>query len=257
IVRRLFGGWGMGTELSETALIRARELCGVTGAVADAHELPFRDKSFDLTICSEVLEHVTNPGLVVSELERVTRGHVVLTTPAARNVRVRQAHFENLDPGEHHRHLHYFTESELSALFTLPHAMMAARSKFVGRLFDVIAADNEHRPEWREAFLQFVVANSDLTGQSRRALRVALIDRYASPRWFDTWIGPNTVAWCLRLDAALCELAPRLCHDFLVVAGRTGGAAPTLASPKLSRRALLRGLVKEFNAPLLRRNRKT
>lgn len=41
--------------------------------VADAHRLPFFDKSFDLVICRFVLEHVQNPARVVSEIYRVLK----------------------------------------------------------------------------------------------------------------------------------------------------------------------------------------
>lgn len=39
--------------------------------VADAHKLPFADKSFDLVICTETLEHVTDPKKVLLEIKRV------------------------------------------------------------------------------------------------------------------------------------------------------------------------------------------
>lgn len=38
---------------------------------ADAHKLPFKNKSFDLVICTEVLEHVENPQKVLAEIKRV------------------------------------------------------------------------------------------------------------------------------------------------------------------------------------------
>ena len=41
--------------------------------VADAASLPFKDESFDLVICSEVLEHIENHQNVVSELNRVLK----------------------------------------------------------------------------------------------------------------------------------------------------------------------------------------
>lgn len=37
----------------------------------DAHDLPFRESSFDLIICTEVLEHVENPEKVLSEIKRL------------------------------------------------------------------------------------------------------------------------------------------------------------------------------------------
>ena len=44
---------------------------------ADGQHLPFADRSFDYVICSHVLEHVENPKLMISELERVaSRGYI-------------------------------------------------------------------------------------------------------------------------------------------------------------------------------------
>lgn len=37
----------------------------------DGHKIPFRDGSFDLIICTEVLEHVVDPGKVLEEIKRV------------------------------------------------------------------------------------------------------------------------------------------------------------------------------------------
>jgi ubiquinone/menaquinone biosynthesis C-methylase UbiE len=40
-------------------------------SVSDAHVLPFKDKTFDVIISCEVLEHVVNPDKVVKEMKRV------------------------------------------------------------------------------------------------------------------------------------------------------------------------------------------
>jgi ubiquinone/menaquinone biosynthesis C-methylase UbiE len=50
--------------------------------VADAHALPFAPESFELVLCTEVLEHVKNPSQVISELNRVLKpgGMLLLTT---------------------------------------------------------------------------------------------------------------------------------------------------------------------------------
>lgn len=50
---------------------------------ADAQHLPFRRESFDLILCTEVLEHVPEPAQALSEMERVItpQGHIILTTP--------------------------------------------------------------------------------------------------------------------------------------------------------------------------------
>ena len=44
---------------------------------ADGQYLPFADNSFDYVICRHVLEHVEDPELMISELERVAdRGYI-------------------------------------------------------------------------------------------------------------------------------------------------------------------------------------
>lgn len=57
---------------------RRRELSGV---VADARRLPFRDGCADLVLAIEVLEHIDDPGSALAEMARVGRGRVVLSVP--------------------------------------------------------------------------------------------------------------------------------------------------------------------------------
>jgi len=45
------------------------------------YEIPFKDDSFDLVICSEVLEHLEDPGRGLHELHRVSRKYVILSVP--------------------------------------------------------------------------------------------------------------------------------------------------------------------------------
>jgi ubiquinone/menaquinone biosynthesis C-methylase UbiE len=87
-------GCGMGTEAREIALAATVEVVGVddsramideavrrsagTGLpvsfrVADATRLPFRDAHFDACQALTLLEHVTDPTSVISEMVRVTR----------------------------------------------------------------------------------------------------------------------------------------------------------------------------------------
>ncbi|HRH24012.1 MAG TPA: class I SAM-dependent methyltransferase [Candidatus Paceibacterota bacterium] len=50
--------------------------------VGDAHNLPFPDASFDIVVCSEVFEHLTNPPKAAAEMHRVLvpGGMLILTT---------------------------------------------------------------------------------------------------------------------------------------------------------------------------------
>lgn len=56
---------------------------GVVDAYASGLALPFASEVFDTVICSEVLEHVPDPGQLFIEARRVLRrgGHLLLTTP--------------------------------------------------------------------------------------------------------------------------------------------------------------------------------
>lgn len=52
--------------------------------VADAHELPFKDKEFDAVFCLETLEHVEEPKKVISEIHRVLKdnGYIIALVPS-------------------------------------------------------------------------------------------------------------------------------------------------------------------------------
>lgn len=52
--------------------------------LADAHNLPFRDKEFDGVICLETLEHVEDPAQVIREMKRVLtdKGYILILVPA-------------------------------------------------------------------------------------------------------------------------------------------------------------------------------
>ena len=56
---------------------------GVADVAADLTALPFADRSFDLVICSHVLEHVADDRRALAELARVVseRGEVLVLTP--------------------------------------------------------------------------------------------------------------------------------------------------------------------------------
>jgi SAM-dependent methyltransferase len=48
---------------------------------AQAERLPFRDASFDLVVCVEVLEHLQDPEAGLRELARVSSRHLLLSVP--------------------------------------------------------------------------------------------------------------------------------------------------------------------------------
>jgi len=72
-----------GLDVGERIIKRARKLMPAGRfLVGDAKSLPFNDNTFDIVLCTEVIEHVENPHKALNELFRVTKkgGYVVLTT---------------------------------------------------------------------------------------------------------------------------------------------------------------------------------
>jgi trans-aconitate methyltransferase len=73
----------VGMDHSEAAIRRARELMpSATWIVADLHGTALADR-FDLVLCTEVLEHLHDPGRAVDELRRLCApvGRVAITVP--------------------------------------------------------------------------------------------------------------------------------------------------------------------------------
>lgn len=65
-----------------------RQLIG-NGVCASSESLPFRDKSFDLVLCCEVLEHLPDEmfKITVAELERISRNQILISVPYKENLR--------------------------------------------------------------------------------------------------------------------------------------------------------------------------
>jgi len=71
-----------GLELTEEAIEKARamnpEIPFVQG---DVLKMPFESRSFDIVLCTEVLEHLEDPGAALRELLRVTGVSLIVTVP--------------------------------------------------------------------------------------------------------------------------------------------------------------------------------
>lgn len=81
---------GLGVDVSRQCLDHASSVIthmGITNRAgfvqADARQLPFGKDSFDLVVASEVLEHVSNPAVVLQEMRRVLRrgGYAIIGVP--------------------------------------------------------------------------------------------------------------------------------------------------------------------------------
>lgn len=78
--------WGAqvtSVDLGERLLSKVAGKCDSARIVGNILELPFKDKSFDIVVCSEVIEHTLDPLQALDELQRVLRsgGILALTTP--------------------------------------------------------------------------------------------------------------------------------------------------------------------------------
>lgn len=74
-----------GIDQSQEALEMARRVHQIVRyRQGSIYRMPFRNHSFDLVICTEVLEHLESPYFALKELNRVVKrgGAVLLTVPA-------------------------------------------------------------------------------------------------------------------------------------------------------------------------------
>lgn len=111
----------IGVEISPGYLHQAMNFCSDVASVAfvlcDAAALPFADHSVDFVLISEVLEHLTYPGIVLSEVRRVLKrdGKVLVTVPSILNIEL-VAKMSAKIRGEFYEHLHSFTPWNLKTL---------------------------------------------------------------------------------------------------------------------------------------------
>ncbi len=70
-----------GIDISEQALSVSRERGFQTFQADVSNTLPFKDKVFDYSVCSEVLEHIANSEDLLNEMRRVTRRGIMVSIP--------------------------------------------------------------------------------------------------------------------------------------------------------------------------------
>jgi len=71
----------LAVELSPRLAATARDATGLPYVAQSAEALGVRDRSIDLVIACEVLEHLPDPDRALAEIARVARGPVVLSVP--------------------------------------------------------------------------------------------------------------------------------------------------------------------------------
>jgi len=81
MTRRFPGALTLGVDLPDPSLAHHWTGAAWAPAVAEAGHLPLRDRSVDLVLAIEVLEHLADPESALAEMARVGRGWVVLSVP--------------------------------------------------------------------------------------------------------------------------------------------------------------------------------
>lgn len=111
-----------GIELDPLAAERAREFCDeVLVGDAETIELPFEPARFEAIVCGDLIEHLREPGALLSRVRPLLKpgGRLVLTTPNVANWTIRLqllfGRFRYTDRGILDRtHLHLFTRATLT-----------------------------------------------------------------------------------------------------------------------------------------------
>jgi SAM-dependent methyltransferase len=109
----------VGVDVDRHALDRARERIGIDTVWADVEDaLPFPDRSFDVVVAGELLEHLADPESAVREIARVVRpdGRFVGSVPNAFRLKSRLRFLAGRHPETDATHLQLFTTSALRSL---------------------------------------------------------------------------------------------------------------------------------------------
>lgn len=71
-----------GIELNPESLALGRSMhADISFVEGSLYDLPYEDQSFDLVVCSEVLEHLDDPEKALREIARVTKRYAVISVP--------------------------------------------------------------------------------------------------------------------------------------------------------------------------------
>jgi ubiquinone/menaquinone biosynthesis C-methylase UbiE len=123
----------LGIDISKKMMSKAREKGVQNLVIADARFIPFKDKSFDVTISVHVLHLISEWKKALGEVCRVTR-HAMFSLYDARKDTVREAYYHIMKQYGYERHHPGKSEQDLKDLIS------PTKSKFVIS-YDVSADD--------------------------------------------------------------------------------------------------------------------
>jgi ubiquinone/menaquinone biosynthesis C-methylase UbiE len=149
--RKLFK---VGLDISHNALLNARVERKV---LACSSMLPFRPNSYDLVICTEVLEHLPSEKfkLSINEIQRIAKKNILVSVPFQEQLDRKEACCPNCGFIFHiHMHLRSFNLTKLKTMFTnfFPkfHQFSHTSEKSYPAWLLKIRRNYGHRWEWEE-----------------------------------------------------------------------------------------------------------
>ena len=138
-IKEIFNVKVRNSDLSEEACKRAKEIFNIESDPVDIHELPYKDNEFDIVLCSETLEHVTNLDKAISELIRVAKKAIIITVPheddaiIERNIKekIPHAHIHSFHSGSFHflesRGYRVFKKRMINSILRIPMVLVDAQ----------------------------------------------------------------------------------------------------------------------------------
>ncbi|MEP7165047.1 MAG: class I SAM-dependent methyltransferase [Ferruginibacter sp.] len=153
LVKKIFNAQVRSTDLSENACEMAKKIFGIDAIPADIHKLPFNDKEFDLVLCSETIEHVTDHKKAISELLRITKNVLIITVPHETE-KIVAYNIENKIP---HAHIHYFDIHSLDYLKTMGYTLRYEKTLSPLLIVPRVIAEGFKKPDTK---LHFKIYNS-------------------------------------------------------------------------------------------------
>ena len=137
-----------GIDISQNAISYAEQKYkNISFSVAWAEKLPFKENSFDLATCFEVLEHVDEPDKIIREMLRVLRkkGNMIIIVPTENLLfRMIWALWTIFGPGSvwKHTHVQKFTKDSLDVLLRKFGCRILKRKTFLLGMLLIIHARN-------------------------------------------------------------------------------------------------------------------
>jgi SAM-dependent methyltransferase len=161
----------VGIDVASDAIAAAAEANQqVEFVIGDVHALPFEDSSFDLVVCFEVIEHVTEQDAVIAELARVLMPDGVLAISSPNR---------GVYPAGNPHHLHEYTPDELMAALRghLEHVELRRQHDWLASA----VLDDEQVAQERVADLGIAVAKSLGLRPASETYTIALASRAPLP----------------------------------------------------------------------------